>query len=63
MNDVKWSCVFDHMTEEDISKQKSLFELVPGPHKFTVTIENNPGDPRELINLLNAIINLSKKYP
>jgi hypothetical protein len=44
MNDVKWSCVFDFMTEEEISKQKSLFELVPGPHKFTVTIENNPGE-------------------
>ena len=44
MNDVKWTCLYSWNTDEDICKQKELFELVPGPHKFTVTIENNPGE-------------------
>ena len=44
MNDVKWSCVYSFMSEEDISKQKTLFELVPGPQELTITVEKIPGE-------------------
>lgn len=45
MNDVKWSCAYpSFMSEEDISKQKTLFELVPGPQELTVTVKKIPGE-------------------
>ena len=44
MNDVKRSCLFSFMSEEDISKQMTLFELVPGPQQFIVTEIKNPGE-------------------
>lgn len=44
MNDVKLSCLYDFMEEEDVRKQMSLFELIPGPQQITVTEVKLPGE-------------------
>lgn len=59
MNDVKWTFWGDSPGEE-VSKQISMFELIPGPQQFMVTINKKPGETWYICELeLNVKLNHS----
>lgn len=60
MNDVKWICKSDWVKEHGISKQMSLFELIPGPQQIKVTEMKRPGETWYCYDLyLNVRLNRS----
>ena len=53
MDSVKWTWQGrgSYTSEEEVSKQLNLFELVPGPQQFTVTVQKEPGETWYLLDL------------
>ena len=59
MNDVKWT-FWGESPDEDVSKQMSMFELIPGPQQFMVTVQKKPGETWYICELeLNVKLNRS----
>ena len=59
MNDVKWTFWGDAPGEE-VRKQMTLFDLVPGPQQFMVTVHKKPGETWYICELeLNVKLNRS----
>lgn len=59
MNDVKWTFWGDAPGEE-VRKQMTLFDLVPGPQQFMVTVYKKPGETWYICELeLNVKLNRS----
>lgn len=62
MNDLKWTWQGkdSYKSESDVSKQLTLFDLVPGPQKLMVTVEKKPGETWYYFDLfLNVRLNRS----
>ena len=59
MNDVKWT-FWGKSPGEEVSKQMTMFDLIPGPQQFIVTIEKKPGETWYICELeLNVKLNHS----